>query len=84
MEDRPIKISGAQLRAARAILNLSAKELAEKTQLSRGTIQRAELEKTPVTASNMARMMETLERLGVIFISANGEGPGVRLKEPQK
>jgi transcriptional regulator with XRE-family HTH domain len=74
--------SGAQLRAARAILDLSAKQLSEETGLSRGTIQRAELETVPVTASNMARIVETLERLGVIFIPADGKGPGVRLRNP--
>jgi len=72
--------TGAQIRAARALLNISARELANKTKLSRGTIQRAELESAQVTASNIARIVETLEALGVIFIPANGEGPGVRLK----
>ncbi len=72
--------TGAQIRAARALLNISAWELADKTKLSRGTIQRAELESAQLTASNIARIVETLEALGVIFIPANGAGPGVRLK----
>ena len=84
MGDRRASISGAQIRAARAILNLSAQDLAEATQLSRGTIQRAELETANVTASNTARMVEVLEKLGVIFIPSNGDGPGVRLKRPKK
>lgn len=75
---------GAQIRAARAILNLSAQDLAEITKLSRGTIQRAELETAQVTESNINRIVETLEKLGVIFLPANGEGPGVRLKTQRK
>lgn len=76
------RIRGAQLRAARALLNLSAGDLAGETNLSRGTIQRAELEAAEVTVSNMKRMVETLERKGVIFIAADVAGQGVRLKEP--
>src|SRR5690348_15512064 len=82
-QDRP-RVKGAQFRAARAILNLSAQELAEETKLSRGTVQRAELESANVTASNTARMVEVLEKLGVIFIPADGEGPGVRLRKSRK
>lgn len=81
MKDDHPKVTGAQFRAARALLNLSAQELAKETKLSRGTIQRAELGSANVTASNTARMAEALEKLGVIFIPANGNGPGVRLKE---
>lgn len=73
------RITGGQIRAARALLGLSAQQLAEAAGLSRGTIQRAELETAEVTASNAARIAETLERLGVIFIQPDGEGPGVRL-----
>jgi predicted transcriptional regulator len=84
MTERRTKVSGAQIRAARAILNLSAQELAEVTKLSRGTIQRAELETAEVTASNTHRIVETLEEMGVIFIPSNGEGPGVRLRKQRK
>jgi transcriptional regulator with XRE-family HTH domain len=82
-DDHP-KVTGAQFRAARAILNLSAQELAKETRLSRGTIQRAELESANVTASNTARIVEALEKLGVIFIPTDGEGPGVRLRKSRK
>lgn len=77
-----IKLIGAQLRAACALLNMSADDLADATNLSRGTIQRAELEAAVVTASNMKRIIETLEENGVVFIPAVGGGQGVRLKEP--
>lgn len=78
------KVTGDQIRAARALINLSAAKLAEETGLSRGTIQRAELEKAEVTASNMQRIVETLEKHNVIFIPENGQGAGVRKAKRQK
>lgn len=75
------KITGAQIRAARALLGLSAQQLADESKLSRGTIQRAELESAQVTAANTDRITDVLEKLGVVFVSANGEGPGVRLRK---
>jgi transcriptional regulator with XRE-family HTH domain len=78
------KITGGQIRAARALLNLSAQELADLTTLSRGTIQRAELETADTTAANGARITEALEKLGVIFLPADTEGPGIRLRGSQK
>jgi transcriptional regulator with XRE-family HTH domain len=77
----PPRITGAQIRAARGLLDLSAQKLAEATKLSRGTIQRAELEKSEITVANADRIVEVLERLGVIFLPSNGEGPGVRRRK---
>jgi len=78
------EVVGAQIRAARALLGLSAGELATMTKLSRGTIQRAELETADITASNRSRIIESLESMGAIFIPSNGEGPGVRLRKAKK
>ena len=74
-------VTGGQIRAARAILNMSAQDLADATKLSRGTIQRAELESAQITVANTERIVDVLEAMGVIFIPANGEGPGVRLRK---
>jgi predicted transcriptional regulator len=79
-----VKVTGAQIRAARALLNLSATDLAEMADLSRGTIQRAEHENAEVTTPNHERIVETLEGLGVIFLPSNGEGPGVRTRRRRK
>lgn len=81
--ERP-QISGAQIRAARALLDLSAGDLAELAGLSRGVIQRAEIGPSPVVAANLARIVEVLERQGIIFLASNGEGPGVRLRKRRK
>jgi transcriptional regulator with XRE-family HTH domain len=75
------KIMGVQIQAARSLLGLSAQDLAALSKLSRGTIQRAELESAPVTAANFERIVETLERLGITFLASNAEGPGVRLRK---
>ena len=75
-------VSGGQIRAARALLDISAQDLADATKLSRGTIQRAELENAQVTVANMERIVEVLHAMGVTFISADGDGAGVRLRKP--
>lgn len=84
MSEERTKISGAQIRAARALLDISAQELAAAVGLSRGVIQRAEIGPKPVLAENAARIVEALERRGIIFLSTNGEGQGVRLKKRRK
>lgn len=84
MADQRPDITGGQIRAARALLNISAQDLAHATKLSRGTIQRAELESAQVTVANTERIVEVLEAMGVIFIPADAAGPGVRLRHSKK
>lgn len=76
-------ITGAQLRAARALLRWSADDLAEKTKIGIATLRRAESADGPVgmTAANAASVRAALESAGVIFVDENGEGPGVRLRK---
>jgi transcriptional regulator with XRE-family HTH domain len=76
-------ITGAQLRAARALLRWSADDLAEKTKIGIATLRRAESADGPVgmTAANAASVRAALESAGVIFVEENGEGPGVRLRK---
>ena len=80
---RVTALTGAQLRAARALVDLSAEALAVETRIGLRTIGRAEREHGTVslTAANAARIVEALEARGVIFIWASeSEGPGVRLR----
>jgi transcriptional regulator with XRE-family HTH domain len=74
-------VTGAQLRAARGLLNISASELAERTGLALNTIRRAEGADgpAPITAANAQLLVSTLEGAGVVFIPADSLGPGVRL-----
>ena len=76
-------ITSEQIRAARGLLRWSARQLAEVSGLSLPTIQRMEGAKGVPTsyANNLELVQRTLEEAGVIFIDANGQGPGVCLKK---
>ncbi len=65
---------------ARGALNLSIPQLAELVGVGRGTIERLEAG-AALKASTFEKVQAALEAAGVLFISANGEGPGVRLRE---
>ena len=75
-------LTGAQLRAARALLRWSAEELAEYSRLGVATIRRAELKDGPVTstAANVRAILNTLENAGLELIPENGGGAGVRFR----
>lgn len=77
-------LTGAQIRAARGLLNISVAQLAELTGLAINTIRRAEgTNDTPrITSANMQLLMNTLEERGVIFLESGEYGPGVRLAKP--
>jgi hypothetical protein len=76
-------ITTGQLRAARALVRLSADKLAELAGVSLVTIRRAE------AADGMVRMMpanaeairRALEAAGIEFIPENGGGAGVRMRK---
>ncbi|MGZ8407798.1 MAG: helix-turn-helix domain-containing protein [Caulobacteraceae bacterium] len=78
-------ISGAQLRAARALLGMDQRELAERAGLSVPTIQRMEGSDGSVRAivDSLEKVMEALTEAGVEMIgdgaASHGEGGGVRL-----
>ena len=73
-----------QIRAARAMVGLSAKDLAALASVGISTVQRAELaEGEPqITKANLEAIRRTLEAAGVEFIPENGGGPGVRMRKP--
>lgn len=77
------QITGAQIRAARAMLRWRADDLASKAKLGVATVRRAEQEDGPVsmTASNASAIVRALEAAGVIFINDDDQGPGVRLRK---
>jgi transcriptional regulator with XRE-family HTH domain len=75
-------ISGAQLRAARALVGLSQAEVAAKSSVSIPTIKRAEAEGAlKVAADTREAIAAVLRKAGVIFVEENGDGPGVRLRK---
>jgi transcriptional regulator with XRE-family HTH domain len=81
-------ITAAQLRAARALLGIDQRELAQRCSLSLPTIQRMEASEG-VIRGNVDSLMKLVEALAVAGIELIGEGVpstgggrGVRLKPP--
>jgi hypothetical protein len=77
------RLTGAQIRAARALLRWSAVDLAQASSVAANTIRRAEVAEGPTTLTtpNDLAIRRALEEAGVEFIDQNGGGPGVRLKK---
>lgn len=73
-------MTSAQLRAARALLNWTVRDLSEKSGVHRNTITNLEAERAANTSTIMM-VKRTLEDAGVIFVAENGEGAGVRLRK---
>ncbi|WP_211230448.1 helix-turn-helix domain-containing protein [Inquilinus limosus] len=76
-------ITAAQVRAARALLNLTQRELAERSKVSHRTIVHLEADERQPVPATLSAIRQALEAAGVIFIDENGEGAGVRLKKPK-
>lgn len=72
-------VTSAQVRAGRALLAWTVRDLAEKSGVHRNTVTRIENETTGPGHSN-ASIQAALEAAGVEFIAENGGGPGVRLR----
>lgn len=75
-------ISGGQIRAARALLGLSAVELGKVANVGWATIQRFEaVEGIPSSRSGtLERLKSALEEAGIEFIGDPVTSPGVRLR----
>lgn len=71
-----------QLKMARAALGLGVRDLAEMTGITANTISRIE-NGADSKQSTITAIRGALETAGVIFIDANGNGPGVRLRDRQ-
>lgn len=75
-------ISAEQIRAARALVHITAKELAGRAGVGVATIRRYELMQGVPSgnARSIEAIQKALEALGVQFIGTPDDGPGVRLK----
>jgi transcriptional regulator with XRE-family HTH domain len=81
-------ITAAQLRAARALLGIDQRKLAELSGLSLPTIQRMEASEGVIRGNvdSLMKLVAALEGAGIALLSENavsaGGGRGVRLKAP--
>jgi predicted transcriptional regulator len=80
-------ITSGQIRAARALLGIDQRMLAEKSGLSLPTIQRMEASDGTVRGNieSLTKLVEALEQAGIILIGEGASSPaggrGVRLRE---
>ncbi|MEZ5833739.1 MAG: helix-turn-helix transcriptional regulator [Dongiaceae bacterium] len=85
--DGLVMISSAQIRAARALLGIDQRKLAELSGLSVPTIQRMEGSEEVVRGNvdSLMKLISALNEAGIELISPNaasaGGGRGVRFKE---
>jgi transcriptional regulator with XRE-family HTH domain len=82
-------ITAAQMRAARALLGIDQRQLAELSGVSLPTIQRMEASDGTVrgVVDTLMKVIEAFDAAGVELIGENapsqGQGRGVRLKAPK-
>lgn len=84
MKSNDVKaITAAQIRAGRALLKISAAELAAQANVGVATVRRAEneVDGTVTSAVVVRALRAALESAGVEFIAENGGGAGVRLRK---
>jgi transcriptional regulator with XRE-family HTH domain len=77
-------ISPEQCRAARALLDWSQSELADKAGVGIVTVRQLEAGAHKPRRATLDVIQRALEDAGVEFIEENGGGPGVRLRKRQK
>jgi DNA-binding XRE family transcriptional regulator len=73
-------ITPEQIRGARAMLGMTQAELATHASISTTGLNNIERGDADPKASTL-RAIQALEAASIIFVPANGEGPGVRLRK---
>ncbi len=76
-------ISAEQCRAARALLNWSQQELADRAGVGIVTLRQLEAGVNEPRRATLEVVKRALESAGVSFIDENGAGAGVRLTKPK-
>ena len=76
------RVTGSQLRAARALLDWSGEELSRRTRVGLRTLRRAEQRDGPLgmTAANASVVVGILEAAGVEFVFGGDGRTGVLLR----
>jgi predicted transcriptional regulator len=78
-----IMISSRQIRAARALLDWSQQQLADKAIVSLNALVRLESGKVDPRVSTLEAIEKTLVKAGIEFIPSGTKGEGVRLNNPR-
>lgn len=73
-----------QCRAARALLDWTQEDLAERAGISRSTVRGFENGQHELQRASAAMIRMTLEQAGVILIGADEQGVGVRFQSPHR
>lgn len=87
--DAALMITAAQMRAARALIGIDQRQLAELSSVSLPTIQRMEASDGNVrgVVDTLTKVVEAFDAAGVELIGENvvsiGHGRGVRFKRPK-
>lgn len=78
-------IASEQIRAARALLRITAQDLSTASGVGLATIKRLEAGDglPPAHAQTLDKLTKALEAVGVEFLGSPEDGPGVRLR-PKK
>lgn len=76
-----LKITPAQIRAARALLGMTQPQLARASGLGLSTVVDFEKTRREVSRDSIDALSIALEKAGVEFIAENGGGAGVRLRK---
>ena len=81
---KKMKITGAQITAARNLLKITQAELAEASGVSERTVKRFEADETAPRRAILDKILTELERRGIEFTNghrppSSGDGIGVRL-----
>ncbi|WP_334312022.1 helix-turn-helix domain-containing protein [Candidatus Phyllobacterium onerii] len=74
-------ISPEQCRAARALLNWTQDELAQRVSIAAASIRAFEKGRE-MRGSNQKLLRMTFEKAGIEFLDENGKGAGARLAKP--
>src|ERR1700686_782206 len=83
-----VMITAAQMRAARALLGIDQRQVADLSGVSLPTVQRMEASEGNVrgVVDTLTKVVEAFDRAGIELIGENvrgvGNGRGVRFKEP--
>ncbi len=80
MPTAAVVVTGPELRAARALLGWSMQDMAAAAEISVSTVKRLEDGEISIRASNMARVVQSLQTGGVIFLMADTGRVGIALR----